>query len=247
MSKIRPLSIIISAILISASSLASAGEFEIKKNSVTLGGKKFFRYSAQEVSLGDWGRKRSPVVGKRGLDRVDSLRPALKGNVKKSGLYTAKNVSKSSLNVKGSFSVPTDAWGLEGDDFFELVKEKRCKFREVHVENLSKLAKEINEKKRWINAMKEHNDARVVTSAIYVTECQLTQEMIARHQGKFNGLLKGQKLEIVSDAALEKSDVIEIPSRAVIAYALHAPKWDKKQKKNRTKIVSWTPDKKGFK
>ena len=246
MSMIRPLSVTLAAVLIVVASVASAGELEINKKSLKYDGSSFFRYKAQQMELGKWGKKKNQVFGKHGIDPLGSFKPALKGNWKRTGVIKVREVKESDVNIKGSFEFPTALFDLKGDDFAKLVKQQKCKFRQVYVVDLKKLAAEINKNKRWFNDISKEKNPRVVDSIIVVQSCLLTEEIKARHNGKFKGLLKGSTLEFISDAAFDSSEEIKFPPKTNLGYTTVEPVFDKKQKKKRSRIVSWKSDQKGF-
>jgi hypothetical protein len=134
----------LTASLILAASLAQAGDFLIRSNSVKYDGENNFRYAAQDMRLGSYGEKRSPVGGKHGLEKTGSLELALlKGNWRKGKPVTITDVRKTELSVQGSIEDPVGALGLSGDDFYSLAKSGDCTFRKVYVDDRNDLAQAI--------------------------------------------------------------------------------------------------------
>ena len=233
--------------LLLTASFAQAGQFAIRDNLVKYDAERYFRYAAQDVRLGSYGNKRSPVGGKNGLEKTGNLdKVLLKGNWKKGKLVTITDVKKTQLNVKGSIEDPVGTFGLSGDDFYSLTKSGDCKFRKVFVDDLNDLARAINKNNQAFNRLKNQKRPRVVTSVLLVDHCTVKSESQIRHNGSFKGVIKGLKISVNPSLSSGEDETIEYDPRTVLGYVLDEPKFDKRPKKA-TKIKSWKHDQKGIK
>ncbi len=241
MSKFRAI-IMTSAVIASMYALpALAADFSIHKNHINFNGKSYFTLDAQEIKIGDWGRKVTPIAGRNGLDRVAHLKGALVGNLNKSKPVKAVNVDTKSLAVKGAFGFLPIA-GIKGKDVVQLMGEDRCEFREVFVDNEAKFAKTVSDNQKWFEALKDSDKNRVVTRVVVIKSCSIDDQFAQSHQGEFSGVIQGGKLDINSDESLESASSIDLAPGSVIGYMLGEPIYDKKSNKKATRITGWRTD-----
>ena len=234
------------AILASFVTTASAsGEFEIHKNFVKYEGQRYFRFKSHAIELGSFGKKLTPVFGANGLDPEGSFRHLLKGNWDKSEKIKATDYRKTKVKVSGKLTGIAGLFKLSGDDFAEIIKSSRCQFRPYWIKNHGRFERELNARPGALDRIKD-NKSRIVNEVLVVDRCKITDKMKAKHDGKFEGNIKGNVLEINSDVDLESSGEVKLQKGSVLGYILREPVWNKKAKKKRSAIVDLKPDQHGL-
>lgn len=233
---------------LSVMSTAQAREFDIKRNHVKFDGKRYFVAESTTMKLGTYGEKRSPVTQQNYLFRHSEF-PNV-GPVDKSPEQQASIQSDTSLFHSGIFKLPLELVDLNinSNYYANLVKNKKCSFVRERIADNGILKTNLNRSRNAIDFLKMNNDSRIVNAVIRVSSCFIKNKTL--HDLSVNGQVKVGAINM----SLQGKDRIRGETKVnfrfgkdtVIGYSMLKFNWDKRQKRKRTRIVSFEDDWQSF-
>ena len=216
-----------------STSIASA-DAVIKKNYLNYNGYRYYKGSAQQLELGDWCDKKTPITAANYCDQKGTLKGLI--NQVTVSKFEVKQSGSTAVNILGNFSIPLLGWGLKGDDFVKKVFEGEYVFLHISIDNENKFKNDLNKKPGKINDLKQKDSYRIVDSIVLVVKGSEARSMGITHEGNFKGTWNGMKLTVDSDVQSETARQFEPEKGTVYAYGLKKIKWDAKREKKRTEI-----------
>lgn len=226
-----------------------------------------FVRGADKVIIGSYGQKKTPVAGKNYIAVHDDIE-GLDDVINESSVHEAAFDSSFNFNHFGDMSLPLKAFSLGIDDEFayKMLIQGHCTFKLMHIRT-GDLEKKINRRPRLIEELREFPRLRLVTSVIHLESCVLKSSKdhdfsvvgdldvgIGGGEGGDAPKGKGKGFKRPEDAPFtlsvdgddsggdERRLHFKYGPGSVFAYALHKPKWDKKNKNKRTRITGWEDD-----
>ena len=225
------------------STLAQA-DAVIKKNYMKHGSVHYFKANAQEITLGVWGEKHTPIGQANYLDREGSLEKVIDDVLVTRFKMSQSGSSKA--DVLANFSIEKLGLGISGHDFYEKLSNHEYEFLEISIANKNKFKNDLNKKPNLINDLKQRDDHRIVTSVIIVISGKEATKMGITHQGSVSGTWNGMKLTVNTDVGNTSDRTYEPAPGSTYAYMLDKMKWDAVVKEKRTKILDLTDDQHGL-
>ena len=217
----------------------------IKKNHMKVNGLRYYKANAHNVTLGDWGDKKTPVTQANYLEQKGSFKSAVKAVTV--SRFKMSQAGATQANVIGNVKVPALGLGLSGNDLFKKLKSGQYEFMEIAIRNkVQKFRNDANKQKGKINQLKQSDKHRIVSSIIVVISGSEAQKMGLSHQGKFNGTWNGVKLVVQSDVKSVSARTYTPGAGNVYAYMLDKITWDQKKKSKRKKIMDLDHDQHGI-
>lgn len=214
-------------------SIASA-DAVIKKNYLNYNGYRYYKGSAQQLELGDWCDKKTPITAANYCDQKGTLKGLI--NQVTVSRFEVKQSGSTAVNVLGNFSIPLLGWGLKGDDFVKKVFDGEYVFLHISIDNEEKFKKDINKNSGKINDLKQKDSYRIVDSIVMVVKGSEATSLGIKHEGNFKGTWNGMKLTVDSDVQSETARQFQPEKGTVYAYGLKKIKWDATREKKRTEI-----------
>ncbi len=226
-------------------STVSAQSLIFKKNHVKFGSHRYFIRGADEVVIGAYGVKKTPVTEANYLlvDRImkDVPKP------QKSGPHAATFSSDATIGHNGRVAVPIKLVNLNigSAGMTNMIRQGKCVFEHLYI-NMGACRRSIMENRAAKTFFKNNNSARMVHSVLRVKSCKVNAKRIrsAALAGNVNVAdyvgVKGL------DRAKDEVDVsFAYGKDTIFAYRLSKAKWDKTRKKKRKNIVRCEDDQQG--
>ena len=127
---------VLATLFIGLSTSTASADAVIQKNFVKYNQYRYYKSGAQNLKLGDYCHKKTPIHRANYCDQKGPLKGLIKQvtisrfKVKQSGSTTAE--------LLGNFSVPLLGWGVKGDDFAKRVFNGEYEFLNVSIRNEDK-------------------------------------------------------------------------------------------------------------
>ena len=228
-----------------AAPLATA-DAVIKKNHMKHNNVRYYVAGTQlgGLNLGSWGNKKTPALQANRLEVLGSFKSQI-GPVQVTHFGMTQNGS-TFANFVGHFEVPL-MFGLSGNDLFAKMNSREYLFVEISIKNKNQgFRSNINRhQKGKIRQLRMLDKPRVVTSIIVVMAGSEAQTLLGSHQSTGNAMFNAGKVEFASNVASTQTRTYTPSAGSVYAYMLDDMTWDKRAKKKRTKIISFSNDQHG--
>ncbi|MCA9547070.1 MAG: hypothetical protein KC613_21860 [Myxococcales bacterium] len=202
---------------------------KITKSKFVYNGKAYFRGGSENVVLGAYGEKKTPVGRPNYLAVEDEIgQGILAGDVKISGPYTVDWKKHSKGEVNAGIKYLTVAGGTAG-----------FSWDAAHSANLQLVKFWVNEGplKTILNTKagkarealkKEGGDGRVVSEVWVAMEANLASDVTNCASGSVQGSAKGFTVTLSGKNCTTKTGSVTIPSNTTFAYLMHkVKKWNK--------------------
>lgn len=199
---------------------------EITKNGFKFGGIHFFRTNTDAIALGDFGRKKKPVLSANYLDVVDTLTSA---DLAKVHIRVGQPVQLD-WNMWRNAGLTTGLNYLNGDGVDQTIgNEAEVKAKLVLVKFSipnGPLKTVINGNATVLDSLKGGSNVRIVCGVWVVMEAALSEKFGS--QAKVNAKSdKGLTLQVSVAYAGGSETEIVLTKGATFAYLLTKPKWNK--------------------
>lgn len=242
--------------------------FKVYGNRVVYGNMRYFIANAQNVGMGTYGTKRTPIHKANYLDsagRIDDT------PYEESEPFGAQFSSSFKLEHIGAMNLPLKAFNLGIDDMttYDVLRGGRCVFRNRRIDSHD-MMRILNRRPALKDILKMDNDYRIVTSVIWLESCVIAEGKLhnvdvdgdfdlgiggdTTTKAKTKGSKRpdsgkaGLKIEIAGEDSMstDRRLVFEYGANSIMAYALHKPIWDRAAKNKREDIVDMKPDWQGL-
>jgi hypothetical protein len=219
----------------------------VKDNHLNFGGVTYFRGHAEEVEIGSYGEKRTPITKMNYLE-VKGRIPVPKIDVATSTVVDIdfSQTSKSAFNTTVSAIVQGIPVKFSGDATFEKLKKGELKLVKFSVLNNAMKEAANNSPKAIDDLINYGNDARIAHQVFVVMEASLATKFDNNVTADLS--VGGGALQATVNGSHAKSGetTVKINAGTGFAYLLVKVDWDAKQKKNKTKIVDLDDDQWSF-
>lgn len=205
----------------------------VKDNHVSFMGTDYFTGNAQQVRVGTWGEKKTPVFGMNKIEPGGHLLASkLKGRLQMKGPFTFDSASVSKTEFDKAVSATFKVIGIEigHSALYEELKRQHLKFVNVFVER-EPMRHALNESPNALDTLARYgNDARVVHSTLVVMEASLATSVA----GAANFDVSADAAGILSVKAsggttVKGRDTLTLPPRTAFGYVLLKLDWNKKK------------------
>jgi hypothetical protein len=212
----------------------------VKDNHLNFNGKNYFRVGSEDVGLGFYGEKKSPLTQGNYLEVQDHI-PTPKLKVKEAvevdidfSASTEKDIL-ANINVAGVFQ------GSAGTAYSDL-KSRKLRLVKLRIDN-EDIKDAANQSPKVIDDLIAYgNDARIAHQIFVVLEDTLARTVttgtsfsVAVDAGKV-------KLTVTGGVGSSSTTTFTLSEGMTFAYGLVKLDWDAQQKKNKTKITKVTDD-----
>ncbi|MBL1353264.1 MAG: hypothetical protein COA61_008050 [Zetaproteobacteria bacterium] len=220
-----------------------AKQVVVKNNHLKYGGTAYFRGRAEEVHLGSYGEKRTPITKMNYLEVKGKIR------VPKSNIALATIVdidftktSKSAFHTAVSVIVQGVPVNISGILALKWLKKGRLKLVKFSVTN-NGMKKAAN---RSTQALKDlvyyGKNARIAHEVFVVMEASLAEKFNHNVSVDFSVRKWGVKAIVGGKSSSQGRTSVNISDGTTFAYLLLSIDWNAKKKKNKTKIMDLNDD-----
>lgn len=192
----------------------------------------YFRGLAENVVLGSYGEKKTPVNRPNYVAVQGDLPPAkLAKFIKISGPYDIDWSRHSKGNVSGNIKFLKKGGGT-GKFSRDAAKRAKLKLIKLHLDEgslLTVLNKRAPKVRSYLK--REGRDARIVSTVWIAMEADLASDIEQCGEVKANAKVKGIPIEIDTKRCTKSKSSVTIPPNTTFAYGLHKVKrWTKRKK-----------------
>jgi hypothetical protein len=215
----------------------------VRDNHLNFGGVNYFRGAAEEVELGSFGEKLTPIMGMNRLS-VKGRIPVPKIAKAQSTVVEidSSTTSKSAFNTAISAIIKGVPLKINGDAAFEKLKNQELKLVKFSV--LPQLMKEAanNSPAALEELINYGKDARIAHQVFVVMEAEFATKFdndasvdLSVGKGPLQATVGGNR-------ASSGETTVQISKGTTFAYLLAKIDWDANLKKNKTKIMDLDDD-----
>jgi hypothetical protein len=215
----------------------------VRDNHLNFGGVNYFRGAAEEVELGSFGEKKTPITGMnrlsvKGRIPVPKIAKAMSTTVE----IDSSSLSKSAFNTAISAIIKGVPFKISGDAAFEKFKETNLKLVKFSV-LVPDMRRAANESPAAIEELINYgNDARIAHQVFVAMDAEFATKFdndvsvdLSVGKGPLQATVGGGR-------ASSGETTVEISKGTTFAYLLAKIDWDAVQKRNRTKIIDLDDD-----
>jgi hypothetical protein len=212
----------------------------VKDNHLKFNGKNYFRVGSEDVGLGSYGEKKSPLTQGNYLEVQDHI-PTPKLKVKEAVEVEIDFSESTERDILANINVAGVFQGSAGTAYADL-KSRRLKLVKLRIDN-EDIKDAINQSPKVIEDLIEYgNDARIAHQVFIILEDTLARTVttgtsfsVAVDAGKV-------KLTVTGGTGSSSTATITLSENMTFAYGLVKLDWDAQQKKNMTKATKATDD-----
>ena len=205
------------------------GTATIRDSHIKLNGVKYFRGKAEDVDIGSYGRKRTPVFGMNYLDVYRNL-PARKLDINEAVVVDIDFSNSTKADIEAGFSM-AQVIGIQTGNVYEKLSSGELKLVKFEMK-ISDIEDAVNSNRRAFDYLvDEGDDARIAHQVFVVMEAELASKVAASKtfDVKFS---KGVYTITAKGKVGSKTDtVVTLSEDSTFAYLLLKPKWDAKRKR----------------
>lgn len=219
---------------------------KVKKNAFQFSGVRYFRNKAENVRLGTYGDKKTPLTQGNYLADQGHITPAnlSKVNVGISGPYSIDWGKYSRTEVEaGGKTMYVDAAGAKAELTHSVAKSANLKLVKFHLAEgaLKRLLNQHANGARTYLA-KEGNSGRVVSEVWVVMDGKLASEVTTGGSVSASAAAGGIKIDIKIGSSTTTTKSVTLPPNTTFAYLMHkVKKWNK----GKTKVEDLEDDQHG--
>lgn len=222
-----------------AATSAFAQKAVIEDNVLKYSGKRYFKASAEDVQIGSYGEKKSPLTQANYLE-VQSHVAYDKLKVIEAGIIDIDFKQSKEVDVKAKLGGAAKHLGLESDVAYSKLQKGELKLVKFIVENES-LRKTVNGLPGVLNNLDKYgNDARIAHQIFVVLEAETATKVTTSTSTTASGTADGVKLTVAAKTKNERDTTVTLSKGMTYAYLLVKIDWDKKAKDLR--IEKFTDD-----
>ena len=219
----------------------------VRDNHLLYNGICYFRANSEEVELGSYGEKRTPVFGANYLEIYKNL-PFEKLQVEEAVIVGIdfSHTTEHDFSTKANLEIVGVSGKLSGSQTYSKLRSGELKLVKLSVKrgdmvDAINAAPDVRSKLDSLG-----NDARVAHQIFVVVEAKLAEEM-ASSTGFGVSATKGDiTLELNGNAKSSGHSKVTLSEGSTFAYLLLEPLWDHPSKNKRTKVVNAKDDQWGL-
>lgn len=236
--RIRFFSMIFVALLLPAVAFAQGAV--IKDNHLKYNGKTYFRAGSEDVLIGSYGEKKTPLTKSNYLEVQDRIPvPKLKIREAVTVDIDFKQSTKTDIEANINKSVVFKGSVNTG---YEALKAGTLKLVKLVIEN-EDVKDAINASPKVIEDLKVYgNDSRVCHQVFVVLEATIADAITSATNFDVSGTDGSTKISVSGGTSKSSTTVITLSPGSTFAYGIVKLDWDANQKKNWKKVVKATDD-----
>jgi hypothetical protein len=219
----------------------------VKDNHLNFGGVTYFRGHAEEVEIGSYGEKRTPITKMNYLE-VKGRIPVKKIDVAKSTVVDIdfSQTSKSAFNTNVFAIVQGVPVKFSGGTTFDKLKKGELKLVKFSVLN-NDMEKAANNSPKALDKLIDYgNDARIAHQVFVVMEASLATKFDNNVTADLSVGAGALQATVNGSHSKSGETTVKINAGTGFAYLLLKLDWNAKQKKNKTKIIDTDDDQWSF-
>ncbi len=212
----------------------------VKNSHLHFNGKNYFRGNSENIILGAYGKKKTSVTKMNHLERKGDI-PKSRFKVEDVATIDIKSVSGLTLDKLTQISVlgkfkGNNAQTLEALKSGDLVLTK-------FIVTQDEMEKAVNHSSRDLKELIEiGSSARVVNEIFVVVEATLADKLEQSKNVEVKFPIKIVDVDGNYGGTTSRDNTITLSKGMCFAYGLLKPKWDARNKKNKTKVVDFNTD-----
>lgn len=222
----------------------AAANVKVKNNAFMYNGVRYFRGKAENIRLGSFGQKKTPLTQANYLQVHNQVAPGNLSKVKVhfSGPYSIdwNKVSNTDIGANVTFIKNN---GAKGSLSREAAKSANLKLVKIHMNKgtiVNLLNKHAGAARNYL--ANEGNDGRVVGEVWVVMEGNLASQVTTSGSVSASGSQGGIKVDIKAGGSSNKTTSITLPPESTFAYLMYKVK---KWKDKKTVVVDLEDDQHG--
>ena len=219
----------------------------IRDNYMNFGGIKYFRSNADEIELGSYGEKRTPLFGANYLEVYKNL-PFNKLKVDDAQIVEIDftRSSESDFTIKGGLKIAGADVSLSGTQTYNQLRSGELALMKLSVKR-GDMVDAINASPRARDKIDDlGNDVRVCHQVFVVMEANLARSFSSSTNFDVSGEKGDIHIEVSGGHSRSGSTEVTLHEGTVFAYLMLQLEWDKKSKRKRTKVVNAKDDQWSF-
>ena len=216
----------------------------VKDNHLSFNGKNYFRGGAEDVELGSYGEKKSPITQANYLE-VQGKIPTAKLKVKEAVEVsidfdkTSEKEFLANINVAGVFKGSAET-------AYQDMKSQKLKLVKLQVNNKD-IKDAANQSPKVIDDLIQYGkDARIAHQVFIVMEAESAKSFAA--STSFDVSVNAGILKVTGEGRVGSSGqtTVTVSKWSIFAYGMVKLDWDANRAKNKTAIVKVTDDQWGL-
>jgi len=212
----------------------------IKDNHMKYNGKSYFRGGSEDVEIGSYGEKKTPLTKTNYLEVQDRI-PVPKLKVRQAVIVDIDFVQSSKKDIEANINKSMVFKGSVST-WYEDLKAGRLKLVKLIIEG-EDVKDAINTSPKVIDNLKNYgNDSRVCNQVFVVLEATIADQFASATNFSVSGTDGSTKVSVSGGSSKSGSSVVTLSKGSTFAYGLVKLDWDASQKKNWTKVTKVTDD-----
>lgn len=212
----------------------------IKDNHLKYNGKNYFRAGSEDILIGSYGEKKSPLTQANYLEVQDGI-PTPKLKVRQAVIVDIdfKQSSKKDIEANVNKSV---VFKGSVETAYEDLKAGKLKLVKFIIEN-EDIKDAINSSPKVIENLKAYgNDSRVCHQVFVVLEATIAESVTSSTKFDVSGTDGSIRIGVSGGTSKNNTSVITLSKGSTFAYGIVKLDWDANQKSNWKKVVKATDD-----
>jgi hypothetical protein len=212
----------------------------VKNNHLHFNGKNYFRGGSEDIKLGSYGEKKSPLTQTNYLEHQSRI-PAPKLKVRDATEVDIDFTKSTKADILANINVAAVFKGSSSTGYEQL---KSGQLRLVKLTLANEDVKDAaNASPKVIEDLIDYgNDARIATQIWVVLEAELAKSFTASKSFEVSANAGIVKVSGSGNGSVNGSMEVLLPSGMCFAYLLGKLDWDATSKKNKTRITKVTDD-----
>jgi hypothetical protein len=201
----------------------------------------YFRNNADNVVLGTWGKKKSPLGGPHYVQDEGRI-PAQHMKVRKATSVTIDFSQTSQTDIGATILVP-GVGKLGPAALLERGRDGQLALVKLEVANL---VEAINTSPAALEGLCNSDEPRVVGGIWVVVSAEIGRTISNSGSLSLAGMVNGVAVKGDVKSGASSEVICQIEPGSTFAYMLFEPKWAENMKRNRTKVIRCEDDLKGM-
>ncbi len=220
---------------------------KVRDSHLTYNGIRYFRANSEEIELGSYGEKRTPIFGTNYLEVYKNI-PF--GKLEVEDVVTVdidySTTSESDLSVGGSFKVLGVGGSGKVGNIYGKLRSGELSLVKFSVKR-GDMVDAINASPRARDKIDDlGNDARVAHQIFVVMDAKLAESMTSTTNFDVSVDKGDINVSVAGSVSKGGKTSVTLSEKSTLAYLLLSLVWDSKSKKKRTKIKSAKDDQWSF-
>lgn len=212
----------------------------IKDNHMKYNGKTYFRAGSEDVQIGSYGEKKTPLTKSNYLEVQDRI-PTPKLKIREALIVDIDFKQSTKTDIEANINKSVVFKGSVSTAYEDLRNDK-LKLVKLVIEN-EDIKDAINSSPKVIEDLKVYgNDSRVCHQVFIVLEASLARTVTTSTKFDVSGTDGSLKISVSGGTSKSTTAEITLSAGSTFAYGIVKLDWDASQKKNWKKVVKATDD-----